>query len=173
MLTHFYLYIFNFAALKSWVFYPMILYVNSKKTTWVYYNVMHSGMISSFLLVDFPYLQLSGIINRRLWWWAGCIDFLSSSPNQPVFHFQSWGDSSSLIVFAIRVTLILTCNRARPDQVRYTHWASHTGVFSWSGAGYQQLLLIIFCCPNVHYISNVTFSAIKVEKQILRIRLKM
>ena len=43
----------------------MILYVNSKKTAQVYYNAMHSRcrMISSFLLVDFPYLQLSGIIN--------------------------------------------------------------------------------------------------------------
>ena len=44
----------------------MILYVNSKKTARVYYSVMHSRMISSFLrVVDFPYLQLSvtGIIN--------------------------------------------------------------------------------------------------------------
>ena len=43
----------------------MILYVNSKKMARVYYNAMHSRcrMISSFLLLDFPYLQLSGIIN--------------------------------------------------------------------------------------------------------------
>ena len=42
----------------------MILYVTSKKTARVYYNAMHSRMISSFLwVVDFPYLQLSGIIN--------------------------------------------------------------------------------------------------------------